>query len=42
MTGRVCELGIDRWMDIPCQDMMDVLFMCGCVGVWVVRSGRLV
>lgn len=31
MTGRVYELGIDRWMDIPCQDMMDVVcvWVCG-------------
>lgn len=32
MTGRVYELGIDRWMDIPCQDMMDVVCVCGYVG----------
>ena len=38
MTGWVYELGIDRWMDIPCQDMISVV----CVGVWVVRSGRSV
>lgn len=29
MTGWMYGLGIDRWMDVPCQDMMDVV----CEGV---------